>query len=260
MNYETIAVHQTEHVCSIALHRPDKLNAFTPMMHRELKVALQSAATDPSVRCLLITGEGRAFSAGQDLAALQTGEPVDYEGLLRDGYNPIIRLITEMDKPVVAAVNGVAAGAGCSLALACDVRLGSTNARFVQAFQQVGLVPDSGATWLLPRIVGFSKAVELAMFGEMVNADEALALGLVQRLVEPAQLMEEAMRVAIKLASGPTQAYAMMKRAFYRGMTSSLVEALDYEATLQAQAGATKDHAEGVAAFLEKRPPRFEGR
>jgi 2-(1,2-epoxy-1,2-dihydrophenyl)acetyl-CoA isomerase len=246
------------------LNREKALNALDRGITDELHKVLAEAAGDPAVRCLLITGAGRGFSAGADLSQLEgsyrKGESVPLGDMLRDGYNRIILPIVHMEKPVVAAVNGVAAGAGASLALACDFRIASDKARFFQAFIKVGLVQDSGASYFLPRLVGLAKALELAMLGEIIDANEALRIGLVTRVVPHETLMDEARAFAEKLASGPTRALGLSKRAMYFGVDNDLEQTMDYEADLQAQMALTADHMEGVKAFLDKREPTFEGR
>ena len=258
--YETIRVEQREGVAVVTLSRPDKLNAVTPQMHRELLDAFKRIARDDAVRAAVLTGEGRAFCAGQDLETVTQNPDLDYGDLLRNGYNPIIEALTSLEKPVVAAVNGVAAGAGVSLALACDLKLASDKASFVQAFVHIGLVPDSGSTWFLPRLVGLTKAMELALLGDKVSAEEAARIGLINRVVPHDALMPEALTLAERLAQMPTRAIALTKRAFYKGLTVPLSEQLAYEAHLQAIAGKTEDHREGVRAFFEKRKPVFRGR
>jgi 2-(1,2-epoxy-1,2-dihydrophenyl)acetyl-CoA isomerase len=249
---------------TLTLNRPDALNALNAQITTELHKALAEAKGDPAVRCLLITGNGRGFSSGADLTQLEDsyrrGEPAALGDMLRDGYHNIILPIVHMEKPVVAAVNGVAAGAGCSMALACDFRIASDKARFFQAFIKVGLVQDSGASYFLPRLVGFAKAMELALLGDIIDADTALQYGLVTKVVPHDTLMDEARSFAEQLAAGPTRAFGLSKRALYFGVDSDLEKTMDYEADLQAQMALTADHMEGVRAFLEKREPKFEGR
>jgi 2-(1,2-epoxy-1,2-dihydrophenyl)acetyl-CoA isomerase len=258
--FETITVTQEGAVATLTLHRPDKLNAFTPVMHRELLEALAEFEQNDTIRAVVLTGSGRAFCAGQDLAAVTEGDPIDYAALLKEGYNPLVQALVHLTKPVVAAVNGVAAGAGASLVMACDLKIASDNAAFIQSFIHVGLIPDSGSTWFLPRQVGIAKAMELALFGDRISATEAERLGLINRVVAQEDLLPEAQAWALRLASLPTKAIAMTKRAFYDGLQSSIYEALDREATLQAAAGETEDHREGIAAFLEKRKAKFVGK
>jgi 2-(1,2-epoxy-1,2-dihydrophenyl)acetyl-CoA isomerase len=246
-------------VATLTLDRPAALNALTVPVKVALREALESLAVDRSVRAVILTGAGRAFCAGQDLAEREQPDAAPLEVEVRERYNPIIRALRTMGQPVIAAVNGVAAGAGASLAFACDLRIAAEEARFVLAFGRIGLVPDSGATWFLPRLVGPTKAAELALLGDQVDAAEALRLGLVSRVVPGDQLMTEARALAGRLADGAPLAMALTKTALDRSMTIDLDEALEGEAKLQGIAGASADHAEGLAAFREKRPPRFTG-
>jgi 2-(1,2-epoxy-1,2-dihydrophenyl)acetyl-CoA isomerase len=246
-------------VATLTLDRPAALNALTVPVKVALREALESLADDRAVRAVILTGAGRAFCAGQDLAERDEPDAAPLEVEVRARYNPIIRAIRSMGQPVIAAVNGVAAGAGASLAFACDLRIAAEQARFVLAFGRIGLVPDSGATWFLPRLVGPAKAAELALVGDAVDAAEALRLGLVSRVVPSDQLMAEAHALADRLAEGPPLAIALTKEALGRSATIGLDEALEGEAKLQGIAGASADHAEGLAAFREKRPPRFTG-
>ncbi|USG65648.1 enoyl-CoA hydratase-related protein [Brevibacillus ruminantium] len=257
--YETILYEVTEGVAVITLNRPEKFNAFTEQMNKEITAALKQAQKDADVRCILLTGAGRAFNAGQDLGDVQGGG-VDFGGFLRNRYNPMILQFRKTEKPIIAAVNGVAAGAGMSLALACDIRLASEKASFVNAFVNIGLVPDSGGCYFLPRIVGIGKALELAMTGEKLSAEEALKLGLVNQVYPADSFQEEALAYARKLAVLPTRAIGLIKRTMYKGLEMDLEETLEYETYAQEAAGSTEDHREGVAAFLEKRAPRFQGR
>jgi 2-(1,2-epoxy-1,2-dihydrophenyl)acetyl-CoA isomerase len=208
---------------------------------------------------VILTGAGRAFCAGQDLRERRAPNAAPLEVELRERYNPLIRAMTGLGAPIVAAINGVAAGAGASLALAADLRIAAEGASFVLAFGRLGLVPDSGATWFLPRLVGPARAAELALLNEPLPAAEALRLGLVSRIVPADRLLDDAREIAARLAAGPPIANALTKRAIRRALESDLETALDHEATLQGIAGRTADHAEGLAAFAEKRPPRFSG-
>jgi len=260
MSYETILYNQDEGVLTITLNRPDVLNAFNSVMGRELLDALKKAERDPEARCVVITGAGRAFSSGEDLKARQAEGITEFGPTLRDRYNPIVLRIRNMDKPVLGSINGVAAGAGCSLALACDLRIASEKARFIEVFVRVGLVPDSGSSFFLPRLVGLGKALEMAFLGDEVGAEEALRLGLVNRMV-PAEELETATReLALRLAKGPTKAIGLAKRAMNRALTMDLEDLMEYEAYGQEVAGASADYQEGVAAFSEKRPANFTGK
>jgi len=246
-------------VATVTLHRPDALNALTIPMKQALLAAFRRLERDRAVRAVILTGAGRAFCAGQDLRErLEPGAaPLGVE--VRERYNPIIRAMRGMPKPIVGAINGAAAGAGASLAMACDVRVASEAATFALAFGRVGLVPDSGATWFLPRFVGAARASELALLNDPVGADDALRLGLVGRVVAADRLAAEAGEVAARLAAGAPRAIALTKRALNAAWDHDLEAALEYEAHLQDLAGRTKDHAEGMAAFMDKRPPRFSG-
>ena len=246
-------------VATLTLDRPQTLNALTVPVKIALREALESIAADTAVRSVILTGAGRAFCAGQDLAERDEPDAAPLEVEVRERYNPIIRALRSMGQPVIAAVNGVAAGAGASLAFACDLRIAAEEARFVLAFGRIGLVPDSGATWFLPRLVGPAKAAELALVGDAMDAAEALQLGLVSRVVPGDQLMTEARALADRLAEGAPLALSLTKGALERSLTVDLDEALEGEAKLQGIAGASADHAEGLAAFREKRQPRFTG-
>ena len=245
-------------VLVLTLNRPEKLNAITGELLDALYAALKEGEEDREVRALLLTGAGRAFSAGQDLTEFGDRKP-DYEAHLRR-YNRVVEALSGLEKPLVVAVNGVAAGAGMSLALWGDLRLAAVGASFTTAFVRIGLVPDSGLSFLLPRLVGLAKAQELLLLSPRLSAEEALALGLVHRVVPAEKLMEEALSWAKELAQGPTRAYALTKKLLLETYRLSLTEALALEAVLQGQAGQTQDHEEGVRAFREKRPPRFQGR
>jgi 2-(1,2-epoxy-1,2-dihydrophenyl)acetyl-CoA isomerase len=246
-------------VATLTLDRPSALNALTVPVKVALRETLEALARDRAVRAVILTGAGRAFCAGQDLAERDEPDAAPLEVEVRERYNPIIRAIRSMGQPVIAAVNGVAAGAGASIAFACDIRIAAEEARFALAFGRIGLVPDSGATWFLPRLVGPAKAAELALIGDPVDAGEALRLGLVSRVVPGDRLLTEAHGLAERLADGAPLALALTKEALQRAATIDLDEALEGEAKLQGIAGASSDHAEGLAAFREKRPPRFTG-
>lgn len=247
----------------VTLNRPDVLNSFNLALLNELGKAIRDAERDAAVRCVVITGAGRGFCAGQDLADVaeryKGTEPIELGAHLRKNYHATIVKIRSMEKPVVAAVNGVAAGAGCSLALACDMRVAAESASFIEAFVNVGLVPDSGSTFMLPRLIGVSRALEMAITGRKVKADEALRIGLVNQVASDAELMNETMKLASKLAELPPRAIGLTKRAMNAAWSNDLETQLEYEAQLQTTAGQTTDHREGVAAFLEKRSPKFTG-
>ncbi|GAB5603666.1 enoyl-CoA hydratase-related protein [Thermus sp. FJN-A] len=247
-----------EGVLLLTLNRPERLNALTGSLLEELHEALRQGNEDPEVRALLLTGAGRAFSAGQDLMEFGEAKP-DYEAHLRR-YNRVVEALSRLEKPLVVAVNGPAAGAGMSLALFGDLRLAAVGASFTPAFIKIGLVPDSGMSFLLPRLLGLAKAQELLLLSPKLSAEEALALGLVHRVVPAETLLEEALSLARELAQGPTRAYALTRKLLLETYRLSLSEALALEAVLQGEAGRTLDHEEGVRAFREKRPPRFQGR
>lgn len=250
-------------VGALVLNRPDVLNAFNDELGFAVLETVQKASADETVRCLTITGTGRAFCSGEDLGALAdgytSGTPPELGRTLVDRYNPLIRALRAAPKPVVAGINGVAAGAGASLALACDYRIASEKAKFVLAFIKVGLVPDSGAVWFLAKMIGEARAMDLAISGRAVDAQEALSLGMVNEVVPPDELETRLASYASELASAPTRAYALTKDLVYRTSERSLDEQLDAEVDAQRDAGRTDDHLEGVQAFLGKRPPTFKG-
>ena len=254
-----IRTETTDGILTITLDRPDALNAFDRAMKEELLGALKAAERDAAVRVLIITGAGRAFNAGQDLKERQEPGASDLASELRQRYNPLILQMRRLEKPIIAAVNGVAAGAGCSLVLACDLVIAAEDARFIEAFARIGLVPDTGSTWFLPRLMGSARAAEMMFLAEPLQAADAERLGLVNRVVPADRLMDEARELAGRLAAAAPLALALTKRAIDRGLRSDLASQLDYEAQLQSIAGSSRDHAEGLAAFVEKRPPRFSG-
>lgn len=264
MSTDTVLFDVAEGVATITLNRPDRLNAFTAEMHGGLQDAFERATRDASVRAVMLTGAGRAFSAGQDLRepGFDTGadgtEP-NLGAALRDHYNPLIRVIRRLEMPVIAAVNGVAAGAGANLALACDIVIAGRGASFIQAFSKIGLIPDAAGTFHLPRLIGRARAMGLAMLGETVSGEQAEAWGMIWKCVDDDRLIDETLTTARTLAAGPTQALGLIKEALNASETNSLGEQLELERVLQQAAGRTRDYLEGVAAFLEKRPPRFTG-
>jgi len=258
-----VLFERADGVAELTLNRPERLNAFTEAMHRELAAHLDRIEADPGVRAVLLTGAGRGFCAGQDLGDRMMGEgdaPPDLGDTLGRLYNPLVRRIRALDRPVVCAVNGVAAGAGANIALACDIVLAARSAVFIQAFCRIGLVPDSGGTWFLPRLVGEARARALALLGEKVSAEQAEAWGMIWRAVDDERLLDEARGLARQLASGPTRGLGSIKRALAASWANDLDAQLDLERDLQREAGRTADYREGVRAFMEKRPPRFEGR
>ena len=257
--FTTLRYELVDAVATITLDRSDSLNALTVASKRELLAALGAVADDASVRAVVLTGAGRAFCSGQDLKERLEPDAAPLDVELRERYNPIVRSMRALDRPIVAAVNGVAAGAGASLAFAADIRLAAEGASFLLAFGRVGLIPDSGATWLLPRLVGPSKAAEMALLAEPLTAFDAERFGLVSRVVPADRLLDEARAVAGRLAGLAPRAVALTKQALDAAWTSSFEDALELEARFQGEAGSTVDHAEGIAAFLEKRPPRFTG-
>jgi 2-(1,2-epoxy-1,2-dihydrophenyl)acetyl-CoA isomerase len=262
MEYHHIKVEVKDAVQVITLNRPDVLNSFHLPMAREVQDALAVAGADDAIRAVLLTGQGRGFCAGQDLAAVnfEDSKPnPDVGETVRSQYNPIIRAIRRLEKPVVCAVNGVAAGAGANIAFACDLVFASTEASFIQSFCRIGLIPDSGGTFLLPRLVGLARATGLALLGGKVGATQARDWGLIWETCEPAALMPRALEVATSLATQPTRGFGLTKQAFNESLVNDLDAQLDLEADLQAEAGRTSDFAEGVAAFRAKRPPVFRG-
>lgn len=246
---------------TLTLNRPEKLNAFVREMHGLLREAMSEAENDPSIRALLVTGAGRGFCAGQDLAERDMNDPdLDLGSGLEANYNPLIRRMRALPKPVIAAVNGVAAGAGANFALACDLVLAARSASFIQAFSKIALVPDCGGTYWLPRLAGLQRAMGMALLAERVSAEDAERWGLVWKVVDDAKLMDEATQLARTLAAGPTHTYGRIKQALYASPGNSLEAQLDLERDFQREVGRHGDYREGVAAFLEKRKASFTGR
>jgi len=244
---------------TITLNRPDKLNAFNPEMHKALRAALDQALDEPSIRAVLLTGAGRGFCSGQDLSErrIEPGAaPIDLSVSLGSYYNPLVRRLRELPKPIVCAVNGVAAGAGANIALACDIVVAARSARFVQSFARLGLVPDSGGTYFLPRLAGSARAMGLALLAEPLSAEDAERWGLIWKVFDDPKLMAEATALAQKLAAGPTKGYGLIKRALYASEHNSLDAQLELERDLQREAGFSEDYRKGVAAFLEKQDPK----
>lgn len=261
MSYETLLYSIDNGILTITLNRPDVYNACNEQLTTDLQDALARAASDDEVRVVVLTGAGRAFCSGQDLKdAPSGGGKRSLADSLQRRYNPIIRALRDLPKPVIAGINGAAAGAGLSLALAADIRIMSTAAKLVEAFMAIALVPDSGATYFYPRMLGYSKAFEFATLNKPVSAEEALRMGLVNQIVSPDVLPAALRSLAETYASGPTQTYGFVKKMLQRGMTASLDEMLDMETEYQQRAGESTDYAEGVAAFNEKRAPKFTGK
>jgi 2-(1,2-epoxy-1,2-dihydrophenyl)acetyl-CoA isomerase len=261
MAYSTILYDLADGVATLTFNRPEVRNAFNDVMAEEVQAALKMAERDENVRCVVITGAGQSFCAGQDLAAVrERGGDVSFRDHLQKTYNPIVSKLRSMEKPIIAAINGAAAGAGWGIALACDIRYASETAKFRLAFSGIGLAPDSGTSFFLPRFVGLGCALELAYTNEVIDATGALALGLVNKVFPPDQLISATLELAHKLAQAPTRGLGLTKRAMNYALDASLDQALDYEAYLQEIAGRTVDHHEGVQAFLEKRSPNFIGK
>jgi 2-(1,2-epoxy-1,2-dihydrophenyl)acetyl-CoA isomerase len=263
MQYEAIRVEidAAAHLGIITLNRPEKLNSFTRAMHEQLHAGLDEVLA-AGVRALVLTGAGRGFCAGQDLADLNLvpGASTDLGAVIEEQFNPLVRRLQALPLPVIAAVNGIAAGAGANLALACDIALAARSASFAQSFVKIGLVPDSGGTAFLPQRVGMARALGLAITGEKIGAEQAERWGLIWQVVDDAELLERATELAGKLAQQPTRAIAAIKRAMRASTTHTLDQQLDLERDLQRELGNSFDYAEGVQAFIQKRAPRFEGR
>ena len=258
MNFETIRHELADGVATITLARPEKMNSLTGRMRRELLTALRAAGRE--ARAVILTGEGRGFCAGQDLGDAARIEDLNLAETLREEYEPLIRAIIDCPVPVIAAVNGVAAGAGANLALSCDIVIAARSASFIEAFARIGLIPDAGGTWLLPRLVGRARAMGLCLTTDPVPAETAMEWGMIWEVVEDEALAAHAQALARRLADGPTLAFGLMKRALTASGANGLEAQLALEAELQGEAGASRDFREGVRAFLEKRAPRFEGR
>jgi 2-(1,2-epoxy-1,2-dihydrophenyl)acetyl-CoA isomerase len=259
---DLILTEQRDGYRVLTLNRPDRLNSFNEAMHAELMSALVEAETDSQCRALVLTGAGRGFCAGQDLSdrVFSPGQVPDLSSTLERLYNPLVRKLRALRMPVICAVNGVAAGAGANIALACDIVLAARSAKFIQAFAKLGLVPDSGGTWFLPRLVGPARARALALLAEPVTAEQAESWGMIWKAVEDASLMDEAHRLAAHFATQPTAGLALIKPALDASETNDLDRQLDLERDFQGQAGRTPDYLEGVTAFFEKRQPKFTGR
>jgi len=263
MPYSTLLYEQTDGVATITFNRPDKSNAFDDTMIAETLDALKTVERDANVRAVVLTGAGKNFCAGQDLSPLlqyyQSGQPIPFGEHVRKSYNVIVTKIRTIEKPFFAAINGAAAGAGLGIACACDLRYASEHAKFRAAFVGIALAPDSAVSFLLPRLIGWGRALEMAITNEPLDAAQALQYGLVTRVWSADELLPKTHEVARQLAHAPTRAIGLTKRAFNYALTANLETALEYEATLQEIAGRTRDHREGVQAFIQKRAPEFKG-
>lgn len=247
-------------VQSIVLNRPDKLNSFTELMAKQLQEALNNAQENDEIRCVLLTGNGKAFCAGQDLPeVVDKGKDYELGETVRHSYNPIIKVIRNLEKPVVCAVNGTAAGAGANLAFACDIVLASREAIFIQSFSKIGLIPDTGGTFMLPRLVGLQRANAMYLLDETITSEKAEVIGLIYKAIDAEDLLTRAHEICQKLSTMPTKGFGLYKKAINQSLTNNLDDQLELEAELQTTAGNTRDYQEGVQAFLEKRKPNFEG-
>lgn len=262
MDFKTIRLVRDGGVATLTLARPERLNAFNSEMHVEIRAALDRVDGESGLRCLVITGEGRGFCSGQDLndRVMREGEKFDPGGSLERDYNPLVRRLAAFPLPTLAAVNGPAAGAGANVALACDVMVMARSAYLQEAFARIGLVPDAGGTWFLPRLVGLKRALALSLFAEPVLAEECQRLGIAWKVFDDASFRDEVAKLAARLAAGPTLGYRLTKVALNASFDNDLSEQLDLERDCQREAGASSDFREGVKAFMEKRAARFEGR
>ncbi len=263
MTYESILYDSADGIARITLNRPDRLNSFTTQMHEELRDALAQVQTDDNLRVLLLTGAGRGFCAGQDLgdrAVAPGSAPIDLGESIQNNYRPLVLTLRNLPMPVVCAVNGVAAGAGANIALACDIVVAAASASFIQAFCKIGLIPDSGGTFFLPRLVGTARAMGLAMLGNKLTAREAADLGMIWKCVDDEALGSTVDSLLVQLAQAPTRALVATRRALHASAHATLEEQLDLERDLQRELGCGADYREGIAAFAAKRPPRFTGK
>jgi 2-(1,2-epoxy-1,2-dihydrophenyl)acetyl-CoA isomerase len=261
-SFETVRLDVADGVATLTLNRPDRLNSFTAAMHGEVRVAIDEAAGDPAVRCLVLTGAGRGFCAGQDLsdrAVAPGAAPVDLGASIENYYKPLLMRLRGLDMPTICAVNGVAAGAGANIPFACDLVFAAKSASFIQSFSKIGLIPDCGGTWWVPRLVGPARAMGLALLGDKLSSTQAEAWGLIWRCIEDDELMPTVMTAARQLAAGPTRGYVRTRQAIERALQLPLSAALDLERDYQRELGASDDYREGVAAFMAKRAPRFRG-
>ncbi|MCE2682305.1 MAG: enoyl-CoA hydratase-related protein [Flavobacteriia bacterium] len=254
-----ILINHNNGVCELRLNRPSVFNSFNKDMAMQLQQALDACDLDDAVRAIVITGEGKAFCAGQDLAEAMDPNGPELQSIVRDHYNPIIERIRTIEKPIIAAVNGVAAGAGANIALACDITIAKKSASFIQAFSKIGLIPDSGGTFFLPRIIGMQKAMALMMTGDKVTSDQAVELNMIYKSVDDDDFESEVKQFAEMISKMPTRGLGLTKKAINASYSNTLTEQLALEETLQTEAGETYDFREGVNAFLEKRKPEFKG-
>jgi len=262
-DYKTLQLTIEDGVAILTLNRPDRLNSFTVAMHEEMQDALTQIETDETIRAVLLTGAGRGFCAGQDLgdrAVAPGGEAVDLGHSCETYWNPMVRRLSEMAIPVICAVNGVAAGAGANVALACDIVMAAKSAKFIQSFANIGLIPDSGGTWVLPRLIGQARALAITLTGEPVMAEKAEDWGMIYKAVDDEALLETALTLAKKLASGPTLGLAETKKRIRDSAQNTLAQELNLERDAMRKLGYSADYAEGVAAFMEKRKPVFTGK
>ena len=263
MNYENILFHIEDGIAQLTLNRPDKLNSFTQAMHDEVRHAIRTVGSDKSVRVLVLTGAGRGFCAGQDLAdraVAPGGKPVDLGDSVERNYAPLVQSLRALPMPVICAVNGVAAGAGANLALACDIVVAAKSASFIEAFCKLGLIPDTGGTYFLPRAVGTARAMGMAMFGDKISAEKAEAWGLIWKCVADEELAQEVQAMARHFAQAPTKGLAFTKQAIYASPANTLQQQLVMECGMMSELGFSEDYREGVAAFMEKRAPQFKGK
>lgn len=255
----TINFELKENLAIITLNRPDVLNSFNREMALELQARLDDCEKDSNVRAILITGEGRAFCAGQDLAEAIAEDAPTIDTIVREHYNPIVKRIRNIEKPIICAVNGVAAGAGANIALCCDIVIASDKASFIQSFSNIGLIPDSGGTFFLPRLVGLQRATAMMFLADKVSAEQALQFGMVYKVSSSENLMLEALEITSRLSNMPTKGFGLTKRALNESLFNNLDDQLEIEEDLQAKAASTYDNQEGINAFLEKRKPIFKG-